>query len=196
MNDLKYACRQVLKHPGFTAVAVLTLALGLGLNVSLFSIFSAATWHALPGVKAPKQVAYAAEPAQILRSQYEFYRDHNQSFSGLAASASGQFRLGTAEEPTGQAIGESIRMRVVAGDYFGVLGADPPVGRYFLPEECGERNGAAVIVISHRFWQQRFQGDPGVIGQTMLLENEAFTVVGIAPKSFRGLEPSRNFMEP
>ena len=100
MNDFRFAFRQLLKHPGFTAVVVLTLALGMGANVSIFSIFNAATWHPLPGVKAPQEVVYATEPGRILYPQYEFYREHGQSFSGLAASANGFFRLGAIEQPS------------------------------------------------------------------------------------------------
>src|SRR6185436_1713204 len=97
MTDIKFAVRQLLKNPGFTAIVVLTLALGMGANVSMFSIFNAATWHPLPGVRAPQEVVYAAEPGRILYSAYEFYRDHSKSFKGLAGSGLGYFRLGSAD---------------------------------------------------------------------------------------------------
>ncbi len=196
MNDLRFAVRQLLKNPGFTAVAVLTLALGMGVNVSIFSIFNAATWHALPGVKAPQEVVYATDPGRIPYPQYEYYRDHSKSFSGLVGSGSAHFRLEGAEPSADDAAREKILVRVVAGDYFGVLGAVAPLGRYFLPAEYGEANGALVIVLSHRFWREHFKADPAVLGQTIRLEDEAFTIVGIAPESFPGREPSLNFMEP
>ncbi len=196
MTDIKFAVRQLLKNPGFTAIVVLTLALGMGANVSMFSIFNAATWHPLPGVRAPQEVVYAAEPGRILYPAYEFYRDHSKSFTGLAGSGCGYFRLGSADEETQGAFREKIFVRVVAGDYFGVLGAQRPVGRYFLPAEYDQASGAPVLVLSHRFWQEHFAADPRVIGQTMRLEGEAFTIVGIAPTTFPGREPSRNFMEP
>jgi predicted permease len=196
MNDLRFAFRQVLKYPGFTAVVALTLALGMGANVSIFSIFNAATWHPLPGVKSPQELVYAVEPGRIHYLQYEFYHEHARSFSGLAASANGFFRLGAAGPPDDGTVRAPILVRVVAGDYFGVLGAAAPIGRYFLPAEYGEASGAPVVVLSHRFWQEHFQADPAVIGRTLSLEGKAFTIVGVAPETFPGREPSRNFMEP
>jgi len=195
MNDLRFACRQLLKNPGFTAVVALTLALGMGANVSFFSLFNSAALRPLPGIKAPAEVVYASEPSRISYSQYEFYRDHSKSFSGLAASARGNFALGAIDPFNDASVPQGILVHVVAGDYFGVLGADAPLGRYFLPDEYGAPNGPLVIVLSHRFWQRHFDGNPNVIGQTIRLSGEAFTVVGIAPKTFPGREPSFNYGE-
>jgi len=196
MNDLKFAFRQLLKNPGFTAVAVLTLALGMGLSVSMFSIFNSAALRPLPGVKNPEEVVYASKPAQIGHGQFEYLRDHSKSFSGLAASSGEGFELETDDPAKADSARQKILMQVVEGDYFGVLGADAPLGRYFLPEEFGAANGSLVVVLSHRFWQQHFNADPRVLGQTIQLNGQAFNIVGIAPESFPGREPSFKFMEP
>src|ERR1043166_6714208 len=132
MTDLRFAFRQLLKNPGFTAVAVLTLALGMGINVSIFSVFNCAFSHSLPGVEAPQELVYASDPGRVDYAQFEFFRDHSKLFSGMAASGNAHFRI-AATEQTGTAR-EKILVRVVAGDYFGVLGADAPAGRYFFSE--------------------------------------------------------------
>ena len=195
MNDLKFAIRQLLKNPGFTAVVALTLALGMGANVSFFSLFNAAALRPLPGVKAPAEVVYALEPSRVFYPPYEFYRDHSKSFSGLTASARAHFVLGAIDLSHDTPVRQGILVHVVAGDYFGVLGADAPLGRYFLPDEYGPANDPLVIVLSHRFWQQHFDGNRKVIGQTIRLNGEAFTIVGIAPKTFPGREPSFTYGE-
>ena len=203
MSDLKLAVRQWLKHPGFTTMAVLTLALGMGANVSFFSLFNAAALRPLPGVKAPEVLVYAAEPSRVDYPRYEFYRDQSRSFSGLVASGRAFLRLDSTRPFNDGPVNQSILVHVVAGDYFGVLGAQAPstgsgqgsMGRYFLPEEYGPANGPPVIVLSHRFWQRHFEANPNVIGQTIHLNGEAFTIVGIAPKTFPGREPSLNYGE-
>jgi len=190
MNDLRFAFRQLLKNPGFTVVAVITLALGMGANVSFFSLFNSAALRPLPGVKAPAEVIYVSEPNRIDFSRYEFFRDHSTSFSGFVASGRGRFTLGATDPFAIGSMNQSIFVRVVIGDYFGALGADTPVGRYFLPDEYGAANGPLVIVLSYRFWERQFDANPNVIGQSIRLNGEAFTIVGIAPKTFPGREPS------
>src|SRR5215211_1257666 len=101
MNDLRFAFRQLLKNPGFTTVAVLTLALGMGANVSFFYLFTSAALRPLPGVKAPAEVVYASEPNRVDYSRYEFFRDHSTSFSGCVASARGRFALGATNQIAG-----------------------------------------------------------------------------------------------
>jgi predicted permease len=195
MNDLRFAFRQLRKKPGSTAVAVLTLALGMGANVSFFSLFNSAALRPLPGIKSPTEVAYLSEPSRILYPRYEFYRDHSSAFLGLAASARGWFTVGETNQLKDDSARQAILVHVVSGDYFGVLGADAPRGRYFLPEEYGAANGPSVIVLSHRFWQRHFDADPNVIGRTLRLNGEDFVIVGIAPKTFPGREPSFNYGE-
>ena len=195
MNDLKFALRQLAKNPGFTAVAVLTLALGMGANVSFFSLFNSAALRPLPGVKSPAEMVYASEPNRVDFSRYEFFRDHSTSFSGFVASGRGRFALGATNQVAHGSVNQSIFVRVVAGDYFGVLGADTPVGRYFLPGEYGAASGPLVIVLNHRFWERHFDANPNVIGQTIRLNGEAFTIVGVAPKTFPGREPSSTYGE-
>ncbi|MEW6306524.1 MAG: ABC transporter permease [Verrucomicrobiota bacterium] len=194
MSDLRYALRQLLKHPGFTAVAVLTLALGMGVNVSLFSAFNSAALRPLPGIKDPQRVVYQLEPRRLGLPKFEFYRDHATSFAGLTASAASRFDL--ERETPSSSLPDRLFLQVVAGDYFGVLGADAPLGRYFFPDEYGDASGAPVVVLSHRFWKEHFHADPRAIGQSLRLNGEAFTIVGIAPESFPGREPSTNLMQP
>ena len=194
-QDLRFAVRQLLKNPGFTFIAVLTLALGMGANVSFFSLFNSAALRPLPGVKAPAEMVYVSDPNRVDYSRYEFFRAHSTSFSGFVASARGHFALGGTNQFTDGSANRPILVHVVAGDYFGVLGAEAPLGRYFLPDEYGLANGPLVIVLSHRFWQRNFDANPNVIGHTIRLNGEAFTVVGIAPKTFPGREPSFNYGE-
>src|SRR5688572_11177759 len=169
LQDLRYALRQLVKKPGFTAVAVLTLALGMGANVSFFSLFNSAALRPLAGVKAPAEVVYASEPNRVDYSRYEFFRDHSMSFSGLVASGRGPFTLGATNQANDGSVNQSILVHIVAGDYFGVLGAEAPVGRYFLPDEYGAASGPLVIVLSHRFWERHFDANPNVVGQTIRL---------------------------
>jgi predicted permease len=187
LQDLRYGFRVLRKNPGFTAVAVLTLALGIGASTTVFSWIDAVLLRPLPGVANPSELV----ALETLTPNHEFiansfpdyrdYRDHLTLVSGLAAAQPGAFTLG--EEDHAQRVWGEF----VSGNYFAVLGVTPVVGRAFLPEEYGDKPGAyPVAVISHRLWRTRFNSDPGVIGRTILLNRHELTVVGVAPADFRG----------
>src|SRR5262245_54219957 len=194
-QDLRFGVRMLLKNPGFTVVAGLTLALGIGVNTALFTLFNAAALRPLP-VKDPDRVAkiyrkelgksYGREVAgsnsMLSYPEYTGFRDNTQAFSALTAySENTSLTLGADEL-------EAINGLLVAENYFSALGAEMAVGRAFLPEECQTPGAAPVVVLSHRFWQRRFGADAGLIGKTITLNRQPFTVLGVAAGDFNGAE--------
>jgi predicted permease len=196
-QDLRYGARMLRKNPGFTAVAVLSLGLGIGVSVVTFSLVNAAAFRPLPGVKDPARLVYrnASRGGGISYPEYEYFREHTQVFSGLAASL--QLRSAIAlVDPAGSrsdpgAPAEYLRnVWLVSGNYFPVLGAELELGRAFLPEEDGAAAAHPVLILSHEFWAGRFNSDPQIVGKTLLLNQVAFTVIGVARRDF-ALEPGR-----
>ena len=200
LQDLRYGLRILAKDPAFTAVAVLSLALGIGLNTTLFTAFDAIALKPLPVRDANSVVRLVRTLAsgfvgdlQYVFSypEYIYYRNHNRSFSGLIAASwpvkmSAQM-LGEASgdsQPLGEP--EGIRGQLVSGNYFSVLGISPAVGRTFLPEEDRAPGMHAVIVLSYPFWQRRFDADPQVVGRAVKLNDSIFTIIGVASKDFIG----------
>lgn len=186
MNDLKFAFRQFLKSPGFTIVALLTLALGIGVNTAMFGVLQALVSRSMP-YREPEnlvQVFQIARSSAIEpRHSVANFLDYQQSstFEYLAALNDKPFNLA---EP-GQ-VAERIRGLQVSFDFFPLLGVRPALGRWFTPEEDqpGRNN---VVVIEHGFWQRRFAGDPNIIGRVIRLDGEAVTVVGVMPESFHDI---------
>jgi predicted permease len=183
----------LLKHPGFTVVAVLTLALGIGVNTALFTLLNAVALRPLP-VKEPDSIvkAYRKElgkagrevsgsPGMFSYSEYTGYRDNTRAFSGLTAYADASLTLSGDEA-------EEIKGLLVAGNYFSVLGAEMAAGRAFVPQESQRPGASPVVVLSHRFWQRRFGSDPSLVGKTVTLNRQPFTVVGITARDFNGAE--------
>jgi predicted permease len=185
--DLRYGARMLLKNPGFTLIAVVTLALGVGANSVIFSLVNALLLRPLP-VEKPERIAavYTSDfsSTQYGGSSYPDYvdfRDRNQVFSGTVAYMPTAFSLnvdGTNERSFGE---------VVSGNYFSTLGVRPALGRGFLPEEDRTPGERAVVVIGHKLWQNRFGGDPAVVGRAIKLNGHSFTVVGVAPEKYSGL---------
>src|SRR6185503_11156696 len=187
MNDLKFAIRQLLKNPGFTAVAVLTLALGIGANTTVFSWTRAVLLHPLRGVADAERLVtletLTAAGGYIDSSYPDFrdYRDQSQSLAGVIAFHDRPLSFGTDEQP------ERVWAEFVSGNFFDVLGVKPAAGRFFLFEEQEEAPGKrSVAVLSAQFWQRRFNADPTIIGKTIRLNQQELTVVGIAPANFAG----------
>jgi predicted permease len=184
-QDLRYGFRMLMKRPGLTAVAVLSLALGIGINSTIFSLVNAVLLRPLP-VEEPDSLVRlygkASDGANSLRISYQDYadyRDQNQVFTGLAGVSLAPLTM-SADNQTQQLLGE-----IVSGDYFSVLGVRAASGRPFLSEEA--RAGAGpVIVISYGLWQRRFAADPALIGKTVHLNGDPFTVVGVAAQEFKG----------
>ena len=164
-QDLRYGARMLVKNPGFTLIAVVTLALGVGANSVIFSLVNALLLRPLP-VEKPEQLTavYTSDfsSTQYGGSSYPDYvdfRDRNQVFSGTVAYMPTAFSLKVDGENE-RAFGE-----VVSGNYFSTLGVKPALGRGFLPEEDRTPGERAVVVIGHKLWQNRFGGDPSVVGR-------------------------------
>ncbi len=193
MNDLKFAIRQLLKNPGFTAVAVLTLALGIGANLGLFAMLNELLLRPKPVVN-PDEL-WAIEPADltgepvfanVCRPYYEAVRQHARVFKGVVGYAGIMAKLRTKEAA------ERSYVELVSGDYFSFLGITPALGRWFLPEEDAKMGTHSVAVISYGFWQRQLGESADVIGSTVTLNGKVIEIVGVAPREFSGLD----FMQP
>jgi predicted permease len=196
VQDLHYALRQLRKSPGFTVVAVLTLALGIGANTAIFTVVNALLLKMLP-VSQPQQLVVLGNPAFANgRSHgtprtdiysyplYKELRDHNSVFTGLCAAGSDhQIELDTGQ---GQNSAEKVTGRMVSGNYFTVLGLQPAVGRLLSDSDDTAENSNPVAVLSYGFWQRRFALSPSIIGRDIRLNGFPFTVIGVAPAGFDG----------
>jgi predicted permease len=189
-QDLRFGLRVLLASPGYTAVAVLTLAIGIAANTTVFGWIDALLLHPFPGVRGGGQLAAletvtpGGEFSTTSYRDYRDYRDSLQTVSGLCASLLSAFNVGGDENP------RRVWGEFVSGNYFAVLGVKPIRGRALLPEEYGDKPGACpVAVISHRLWQELFAADPGVIGKTIRVNRRELTIIGVAPPDFRGVVP-------
>jgi macrolide transport system ATP-binding/permease protein len=190
LQDIRFGARQLRYSPGFTAVSVITLALGIGLNTSIFTLYDAATLRALP-VKDPGSVVRVYQgvendPGRFRSFSYPEYRalrGFNGVFSGLIAYSWIPAELGSGADA------RYARGLIVSGNYFSVLGGEAAFGRTFAPEKGETPAAYPVLVLSHEFWQQRFNSDPSIVGKTVRLNGTLLTVVGIARQSFVGTEP-------
>ncbi len=186
-QDVRFALRMLRKSPGFAAIVVLTLALGIGANTAIFSLVNAFYLRPLPGVSHPEQLATLVATGDgngitVAYAEYKYYRDHNRVFSGLAAYRDTDLQLGSGGDP------ERVQGAVVSSNYFTVLGARFALGRWFSPEEDQTPGAFPVVVISYKLWNERFHADPGLLGKSVILNGHAFTVVGVAAKDFQGIE--------
>jgi putative ABC transport system permease protein len=184
-QDLRYGVRMLLKKPGFTLIAVVTLALGIGANTAIFSVVDEALVRPLP-VPQPEQLTLLSMANQrgfttgFAYPDYVDYRDLNDVFSGLIGYSQMALSL--------NADGQTARIdgMIVTGNYFSVVGVAPALGRTFSPEEDKTPNSHPVVVISYGCWQRRFGAAPGVIDKTLSLNGYPFTIIGIAPAEFAG----------
>ena len=191
LQDLKYGVRLLARSPGFTLVATLSLALGIGANTTIFTLINAVLLNPLPLEKPSELVSVWTTDTrntggfnnylQTSPLNYQDYRDKNQVFSGLTAH---QFVPLSISGGTGEP--EQIFGEIVSGNFFDVLGARPLVGRTFLPDEDKTPGARLVTVLGYGEWQKRFGGDPSLVGRTITLNGSAFTVIGVMPKGFKG----------
>ncbi|MGH9937635.1 MAG: ABC transporter permease, partial [Blastocatellia bacterium] len=187
-RDLSYAARTLWTRPGFTAVIALTVALGIGVNTTFFTLFSL-PFRPLPvnGPGAMVDLKYRGAGGMRGYSflDYVYFRDHTQVFSGLIASDETNNltfgRDGASEEP------QLIRGEFVSDNFFSVLGAKTVLGRAFAPEENRAPGKDPVVVLSHQFWQKHFGGDPNIVGQTARINTKPFVVIGVTTPDFVGL---------
>jgi predicted permease len=179
IKDLRYAMRTLVKQPGFTAVAVLSIALGIGVNTTIFSFINAALFRPLPFAE-PDRLVRVWDGNSVSYPDYVAYRDETRVFSGLAAYAQRPMSLVV----NGQS--ERIYAEFVSGNYFDVLKANPALGRGFLAEEDRTAGTNPVVVISNALWRRRFNSDPGVVGKSVNLNHSPYTVIGVMPEKFIG----------
>src|SRR5262249_46107806 len=173
-QDLRYGARMLLKHPGFTLVAVITLALGIGANTAIFSLVNAVLLRPLPFPEAGRLVQVwntnlekGITSFAITVRDYTNWRRRSQAFEHLAAYRFWTFTLTGGGEP------EQLPGNNVSASFFSTLGVNPLLGRTFLPAE-EQPGGAPVVALSHGLWQRRFGGDPGIINQTVMLDGKAY----------------------
>ena len=189
LQDLRFGLRMLAKNPGFTAVALLTLALGIGANTAIFSLINALMLRMLP-VRDPGQLVellhrYPGEPRMngFSRSSYEHFRDNNHVFSGLIGFMPAHFQV------RGDGIeAQTVDGEYVVGDYFPLLGLKPAAGRLMASQD--DQMGAAaspVAVVSWSYWKTRFNLDPGILGKQITVGNVPLTIVGVTPRDFFGL---------
>lgn len=191
LKDLRYAARMLRKNLAFTAVAVCSLAIGIGATSAMFSFADALLLRPLPvlepsrvlAINSASSTAFGASTA-LSRPDYEDFRDKNRSFSGLVASSYATF--GFSPNPT-----SVPRMKFglyVSGNFFRDLGIEPTLGRGFRPDEDQAPGRDAVVVLSHDFWVSQFGAKPSVLGSKIRLNGVDFTVVGVAPQHFTGID--------
>jgi predicted permease len=187
-QDLRFGLRQLRKNPGFTAVAVLTLALGVGANTAIFSFVDQLLLRPLPFPESNRLVSLCYRSAQtsdvyngsVSFPDYVFYRDHNTTLAALAAYS---------DIDVGMRLGDrQVRIpgEIVSYNYFSVLGVSPFRGRWFLPDEDAVPGRNPVVVLGYGLWQQALGSDPAVVGRHVVINGVSFTVVGIAPRNFIG----------
>jgi predicted permease len=184
-QDLRYGFRVLARNPGFTAVAVLTLAIGIGASTAIFSVVDTVLLRPLP-YQQPDRLVVVSETLPgmstdeigVAAGEYQDYRDRNRSFSQVAAYESDGFNL------TG--VGQPLRINAAAlsASAFPLLGVSPDLGRTFTQEE--DRYGSSnVVVLSHSLWEHQYSADPNILGKTVKLDEKPFTVIGVMPASFR-----------
>ena len=200
LKDIKYGFRGLLKRKGFAAIAVLTLALGIGANTAIFTLVNAVMLKSLP-VKQPEQLVLfsdvtgegtsmedsprVGEWKRFSYGSYVYFRDHNQSFQDITAIRSGPSRLSVRRAGAQGAAATRAAGQLVSGNYFAVLGTGAMHGRVLTPED-DKASAQPAAVVCHRYWKEQLNSDPSVVGQTFVINGTNFTVVGITPPEFFG----------
>jgi hypothetical protein len=187
VQDIRYALRQLRKSPGFTLTAVLTLALGIGANSTIFSWIDSTLFDPIPGVartgnmvtlQRGERSEHPTPPFSY--ADYVDLRDNAKSFSGVLAYHDDYMAI------TGGARPERVYGVLASANYFEVLGVKPALGGTLISTMANEREGAPVVVLGYDLWQSRFGGDPGIIGKTTQINLHTYTIAGVAPRGFQG----------
>jgi len=197
LSDIRHSLRMLRKSPLFTAVAVASLALGLGANTAIFSLLDQALLRPLP-VKKPYDLVLVTSPGVnrgsfmgdnsdriFSRPLYMDLRDRNQVFSGVIARAPESANL------VYQGQSEDVNTEIVSGNFFDVLGIQPALGRLLSPQDDLIKNAHPVVVLGYGFWTRRFGGNPGIVNQTVRVNSALMTVIGVAPHTFFGIDVGR-----
>jgi predicted permease len=196
LQDVRFGLRMLMKNPGFSAVAVMTLALGIGANTAIFSLLNVILLRELP-VQKPEQLVFLGKAraggsnddfASTELYSYPFYREmrqKNQVFSGTSAMLSLLFtRMHGAVG--GSAVLETMDVQLVSGSYFSFLGVKPVLGRSLTEAEDAPAGGHAVAMVSYSWWNRRFARDPAIVGKTVTLGSTVYTIIGVTPPGFFG----------
>src|ERR1700692_963421 len=189
LNDFRYAFRALRRTPGFAVTAIVSVALGAGSNSAIFSVADGLLFRPLPVPKASQVLTLRSRtPSGTFGNtsyrDFEDLRDRNRSFDGLFA-----YQLA----PLGFAADQNVQPQLkaallVSGNFFQVLGTTPQLGRGFTPEEDKAPGRDAVVVLGYDGWKNEFRADPGVIGRRVRLNGLDFTIMGVAPKNFTGMD--------
>ena len=185
LQDIRYGVRSLLKRPGFTVIALIALALGIGANTAIFSLVNAVLLRPLPFAEPDRlvwvwgNIRGGGNRASVAPLDYLDYRKDNTTFEEFAASFSVPVPLNL----TGNGEPERLTAAAVTGNYFKALGAPPALGRTFVLEN--EKTGNdQVTVLSHALWQRRFGGDPAIVNKTLILDGRTCVVIGVMPQDF------------
>jgi len=187
IKDIRYAVRSLIKRPGFMAIAVITLALGIGANTAIFSLVNTVLLRSLP-VDRPNEIVSVAvrgkddSMSAFSYPNYKDFRDRNEVLDGLLVYRFVPLSLSQS------GVNERVWAYEVSGNYFDVLGVKAVQGRTFLPDEDKTKNSHPVIVLSYDCWQRRFNRAADVVGKEVLINNHQFQVIGVAPEGFKGTE--------
>jgi len=189
LQDLRYGFRMLGRSPGFTAVAILSLALGIGANTAIFTLIHALILRPLP-VSNPEELVQIRAGAQggsqgsWTYESFEFFRTRSELFSGVFAQNNTRFNVAFGEQPT------PVEGVFVSGEYFSTLGVQPVLGRTITSNDDAESGGpdGAVAVISHALWLARFVGDPAILGRKLVVQGTPVTIVGVMPPQFFGAD--------
>jgi predicted permease len=205
LNDIRYALRGLWKRPGFSSVVILTLALGIGANTTIFTVMYAVLMKSLPVSRPEELVLFSDAMGEgtstgdphvgrwdaFSFAAYQYVRDHNQSFQDICAFRSGTARLSIGKAGETGAPATRAEGHLVSGNYFPVLGIKPFKGRLLTPTDDAN-NAPPAVVISHRYWQEQMGSDASIVGQSLLVNNTPFTVVGVTPPEFFGTRVRRS----
>jgi len=183
IQDLKYAVRMLMKSPGFTVIAILTLALGIGANTALFSVVNGVLLRPLPYSQPDRLVVLSEKTANFESSSISYpnfldWQHSNSAFASIAAYRSDDFSI------TGSGEAERVRVGMVSAGFFELLGVSPVRGRLFTTQE-DRLGGAPVVLIGAGLWQRKFGSAPDIIGKTITMNGDGYTVIGIVPASFQ-----------
>ncbi|HWF45396.1 MAG TPA: ABC transporter permease [Bryobacteraceae bacterium] len=183
VRNLRYGLRNIKKNPGFAATAIVSLALGIGMNTVVFSVFESLLLRPLP-IEKPKQVVFVETRTGTTLSfpSYREFRDNNSTFSGLAGFRISPIDLQIAKNP------QRMWGCLATGNYFDMLGVKPALGRFFRQQDDVRAGASPYVVLSYRTWQVRFASNPAIVAQTVRINGLLYTVLGVAPASFHSTE--------
>jgi putative ABC transport system permease protein len=194
LQDIRYGLRGLLKHPGFTAIVIITLALGIGASTAIFSVVNTVLLRRLPYPRAERLVAIQelgpdGNRMQVTAANFLDWRAQNTVFEHLAAIKSTTANLALADQA------ERIDLAVTSANFFSIFGTEPQQGRLFIPadEQAGH---PSIVVISHALWQRRFGADAALIGKPITLNGKSYTVIGIAPAGFQYPDKTEAWLPP